>query len=408
MSEQPFTLDRLQQIWPEIRAQGQEFWALVVEVWQEGVFGVDIGRVMTALMVLLAFLGLRKLITRFLLHEMAQLAERTETRFDDKIIRGIKGPVSFVPIVAGIYFAGQTLGLEEDLAFMVDGLVRSLIAITIFWALHNAISQISNMLTGLRRVLTDELLEWLVKALRAGIILIGAATVLEIWGIAVGPIIAGLGLFGVAVALGAQDLFKNLIAGVLVLTEKRFQRGDWILVDGIVEGTVEKINFRSTLVRRFDKAPVYVPNAFLSDNAVTNFTKMTFRRIRWFIGVEYRTSHDQLVQIRDAIEAYILGNSEFAHPPEVTTFVRLEGFGASSIDFQIYAFTRTTQWTEWLRIREALAFEIKRIVEGAGTAFAFPSTSLYVESVPTGERPALEEPSDAGSTAAILPGIREA
>ena len=122
----------------------------------------------------------------------------------------------------------------------------------------------------------------------------GAATILEIWGIKIGPILAGLGLFGVAVALGAQDLFKNLISGFLVIAEKRFNPGDWIRVDGEVEGTVETINFRSTLVRRFDKAPVFVPNSKLSDNSVINFSSMTFRRIYWVIGVEYRTTVDQL------------------------------------------------------------------------------------------------------------------
>ena len=81
-----------------------------------------------------------------------------------------------------------------------------------------------------------------------------AKEVLELWGIKIGPIIAGLGLFGVAVALGAQDLFKNLISGILVLVERRFQVGDWIFVEDVIEGTVESIGFRSTVVRRFDKS----------------------------------------------------------------------------------------------------------------------------------------------------------
>ena len=122
------------------------------------------------------------------------------------------------------------------------------------------------------------MMDWLVKAVKAVLFFIGVATVLDVWGIKIGPIIAGFGLFGVAVALGAQDLFKNLISGILILGERRFMRGDWIKVDGVVEGTVENIGFRSTLVRRFDLAPVYVPNAKLSDGSVTNFSKMTFRR----------------------------------------------------------------------------------------------------------------------------------
>lgn len=76
-------------------------------------------------------------------------------------------------------------------------------------------------------------------------------------------------------------MFKNLIGGLLVNGEKRFNLGDWIKVEGVVEGTVEDIGFRSTMVRRFDKAPVYVPNSQLADKAVTNFSAMTHRRIYW-------------------------------------------------------------------------------------------------------------------------------
>ena len=173
-------------------------------------------------------------------------------------------------------------------------------------------------------------------------------------------------------------LFRS--AGILILTEKRFVPGEWIRVDGVVEGTVEKINFRSTLVRRFDKGPVYVPNADLADNAVVNFTRMTHRRIKWLIGVEYKTTTEQLKYIRDHVLEYILNHPEFAEPPEVATFMRVDSFGPSSIDFLLYCFTKTTNWGEWLRLKEELAFEVKRVVEeGAGTAFAFPSTTVYMD-----------------------------
>jgi len=225
------------------------------------------------------------------------------------------------------------------------------------------------------------MIEWLIKAMKIAFIFIATAAILEVWGIKIGPIIAGLGLIGVAVALGAQDLFKNLISGFLIIAEKRFNIGDWIKVEGVVEGTVEAIGFRSTFVRRFDKAPVYVPNAKLSDNSLINFSSMSHRRIYWLIGVEYRTSIEMLREIRDNIENYILESHAFAHPPEVPTFVRIDRFNDSSIDIMVYCFTKTIVWGEWLEIKEALAYKIKEIVETAGTGFAFPSQSLYVETL---------------------------
>ncbi len=168
-----------------------------------------------------------------------------------------------------------------------------------------------------------------------------------------------------------------------MIAEKRFNIGDWIRVDGVIEGTVESIGFRSTLIRRFDKAPVFVPNSKLSDHAVINFSSMTHRRIYWKIGVEYRTTVKQLRQIRDSIEQYILESEYFEKPPKVPLFVRIDRFSDSSIDIMVYCFTKTIKWGKWLEIKEALAYRIKEIVEDAGSSFAFPSQSLYVETQPT-------------------------
>ena len=362
--------------------QLQEFWALVSDVWRSGVYGVDIGRILTAFAIFFPFMVLRRLIAGLISGRLKAIVRRTATTLDDTFVEAIEKPLGFVPVVLGLFFAADYLQLDGVYHEGAQNLLRSVIAFTIFWAFYRAIEPLSSLTRKLEAVVTPIMVEWLIKAIRIVVFLIGLASILEIWGIQVGPIIAGLGLFGVAVALGAQDLFKNLISGILIIAEKRFAKGDWIRVDGVVEGTVESIGFRSTVVRRFDKAPVYVPNAKLSDTAVTNFTAMTHRRIYWKIGVEYRTSVEQLRTIRDSIEAYVLGNDEFAHPPEVSTFVRIDAFSDSSIDIMLYCFTRTTNWGEWLEIKERLAYEIKEIVEGAGSGFAFPSTSVYLEAMP--------------------------
>ena len=364
-------------------SQLEEFWALVVDVWRHGLLGVDIGEIVVAMAILLGFLMLRRLFTKLVIARLQAWSRRTETVADDKVIAGLEGPLRFIPVVLGVFIVAQYLDLQGTLALATENLVRSLIAFTIFWTFYRMVEPLSFLLERLETVFTPEMVVWMKKAIKVAFVFIGAATILEIWGIQVGPILAGLGLLGVAVALGAQDLFKNLIAGILILAEKRFSRGNWIRVDGIVEGTVEDMGFRSTLVRRFDKAPVHVPNSKLSDNAVTNFSNMTHRRIYWKIGVEYRTSVDQLRRIRDGIEAYVLGSDDFAKPPEVSTFVRIDAFNDSSIDIMLYCFTVTTDWGEWLAIKEQLAYRIKEIVEGAGAGFAFPSQSVYVETLPS-------------------------
>jgi len=357
----------------------EKFWEQVLVVWDKGFMGVSIGRIVVAIAILFAFVILRGLITKFIINRIKKFTEKTKNELDDDIVAALEKPLRMLPLILGIFIAAHYLNLKGDVSVFADKLVRSMIVTGLFWALVNVLEPLTILIDKLRAVLHEALLEWLVKLAKWLLIFIGVATVLEIWGIKIGPIIAGLGLFGVAVALGAQDMFKNLIAGMLIIIENRYQPGDWVMVPGVVEGTVENIGFRSTLIRRFDKAPVYVPNTKLSDNPVTNFSEMTHRRIYWKIGVLYSTNVDQLKQIRSEMEQYVLNNDAFAKPPEVTTFCRVDSFNDSSIDLSLYCFTKTTVWTEWLEIKEELAFKIKEIVLGAGSDFAYPSMTIYHE-----------------------------
>lgn len=360
--------------------RAETLWEIVVRVWNTSFVGYNVGDGLVALGVLaLAFL-VRGLFSHLLLRRLIEFADRSDNNLDGKVINALKGPIKLIPVIIGVYVAFTILDFHAETA-PVNGtqVVESLVVIALFWALHNVVVPVAFLMTRLRKALTPVMVDWLAKFLRILFVVIGAAAVLQIWGIPVAPVIGGLGLLGVAIGLGAQDLFRNLIAGILILTEKRFVPGEWILVDGVVEGTVVEINFRSTLVRRFDRSPVYVPNSKLADNAVTNFTRMSHRRIRWIIGVEYKTTTAQLQYIRDKVLDYIQNNPDFAKPPEVPTFMHVDSFGPSSIDYLLYCFTITTNWGEWLKIKEELAFELKKIVEEAGTAFAFPSTSVYMD-----------------------------
>ncbi|MBI1301830.1 MAG: mechanosensitive ion channel [Alphaproteobacteria bacterium] len=358
-------------------------WSEVVDVWNNGFMGVNIGQILVALLILAGFLVLRGLLTKYILYHLNKWSARSDTDIDDKIIDAIIPPIRFIPIILGVFFSTQYLDLDEGLADITSRVVRSMIAFTIFWGIHRALDPVRRISKKLEQLLTPTMMSWVFKFLKVVVIFVGAAVILELWGIAIGPLLAGLGLFGAAVALGAQDLFKNLIGGLTVIAEKRFYPGDWIHVEGVVEGVVEEIGFRSTRVRRFDKAPVYVPNSALSDSVTTNFSRMTNRRIYWKIGVTYSTTKEQLIIIRDALTDYLDKNEKFEKPPKVPTFVRIDSFNASSIDILIYCFTKTIDWGEWLEIKENFALFIKEIVEEkAGTGFAFPSQSIYLESFP--------------------------
>ena len=380
----------------ETRDSLEAFAGRAAEIWGVGVFGLELGAVLSALLVFVACLLLRGPFSRLVVGRLARWAEKTENKVDDAAVRALEPPLRFVPFVLGLFLAKEILpfaGLAERIA---DDVLRSLAAFVLFWALYRLAEPLRGLTGRLEDKIGAEVVDWTVRGLKIAFVALGAITVLEIWGIEVAPILAGLGLIGVAVALGAQDLFRNLIAGLLIIGERRLAHGEWIKIEGGVEGTVEAIGFRSTRVRQFDKAPIYVPNSKLADTALVNYTRMTHRRIYWMIGVEYRTTVDQLRRIRDGIEAFLLDDDAFAHPPEVPTFVRIDRLSDSSIDIMVYCFTVTTSWGEWLAIKERLAYRIKAIVEEAGTGFAFPSRSLYIET--GGDAPEIFVPPESDDT----------
>ena len=353
------------------------FKSLFLSVWEKGILGIDFFQILVGLGIFLLFLIFRGLISRLIIKKLEIISKRTTNKLDDTFVKSMMGPARFLPIVLGVFFASYYMSFSEDMRDFVDNLNRTLITILIFWIIHQIIEPISYILSGLDKILTRELIGWIIKSLKILIFILGAAAVLELWGIKIGPIIAGLGLFGVAVALGAQDLFKNLISGILVLVEKRFRMGDWIRVDGIIEGVVEKIGFRSTVIRKFDKSLAIIPNFQFAENAVINVSQTTNWLISWIITLQYDTTVDQLKTIRDKIEEHINKSEDFDQ--SIGVAVRVDKFADSSIDMYVRCFSKTNSWNEWLKVKENLALSIKQIVETNKASFAFPSQSIYVE-----------------------------
>lgn len=364
---------------------GKEF----ASVWETGVFGISVGEVVTALLIVLVFLGIRRIFFRFVVTALRALTRRTKTDLDDLLLAAMEKPIELAFVIVGLYVGAQVLPLSEDANAIYDKLIRSLIALMLFWAIFRSIDPLSSLMDrGIEMMgsvsMRDTMKGFFVKLGKFVVIALGIAAVFQEWGFNVAAVLGSLGLVGMAVALGAKDFIANLFAGLTIFLDRMFEKGNWIR-NTEVDGIVEDIGFRATKIRRFDKALVTIPNGKLAGEALINFSRMTNRRIYWTIGVEYRTTKDQLRLIIQDILGYLNESEDFETDPARTkTFVFVDSFGASSIDIMVYCFTKTTVWGEWLACKERLAYKIKDIVEGHGTAFAFPSTSLYVETLPFG------------------------
>jgi MscS family membrane protein len=306
-------------------------------------------------------------------------ANTSESTHDDAFVESLKKPLTLVPLGIGIYAFVNALPLSDTYNSYGALLVQTYFYLAVFWSIADSIDPLRDFIGEKYDFLSTTLRAWIFRAIKFVAYLVGIVSVLELWGIDAASIIAGLGLFSVALALGAQNFFKNLIGGLLIIGEKRFKQGDWINVEGVAEGEVEKIDFRSTLIRRFDKAPIFVPNSVLSDSEIINFSAMPFRRIMFNVGLIYQTSPETIMAIRKDIETYIANNNDLANADEATTTIRVTQFNDSSIDMLIYCFTRSTKWHDFCAAREQLILEIMKIVKKNGSDFAYPTSTIHLE-----------------------------
>jgi len=192
-------------------------------------------------------------------------------------------------------------------------------------------------------------------------------------GVDVVPLLAGLGVGGLAVALAARPTLENLIGGLILFSDKPVRVGDFCTF-GSMSGTVEGVGIRSTQIRALNRTLISVPNAKFVDMEIVNWARCDTMLIEATLGLRYETSDDQLRYVLIGIREML-----HAHPriEESTIRVRFAGYGESSLDVSVRIYALTRDWNEFYAIREDVNFHIKRIVEASGTGFALPASVMY-------------------------------
>ncbi|MDX1296079.1 MAG: mechanosensitive ion channel family protein [Sulfurimonadaceae bacterium] len=332
--------------------------------------------------ILLVFIILRFKLIEALMLTLIKLTQKTKTTFDDKIIEVLETPLRWGVIALGFYFAFSTFTVTADIRESVQHLLRSTIILLAMWIFYRALNIFSDSMLAISRKfhsdLGESLANLIVTVLKVFVVIIGLITVFQEWGFNVSGFLASLGLVGMAFALAAKDTAANLFGSLVIFTDRPFKIGDWVKTPD-VEGTIEGIGMRSTKVRTFAQALVSVPNGVLANSAILNWSEMGKRRIKMMVGLTYDTSSEQMQNILDDIRT-LLKNDEEIHPE--TIHIYFTDFQESALGIFCYFFTNTTNWGDYMQVRERINLEIMKIVETHNAAFAFPSQSLYIESMP--------------------------
>ncbi|MBA4536502.1 mechanosensitive ion channel family protein [Bacillus aquiflavi] len=337
-------------------------------------------KILITIGIFLLFVIFRKIFAKYIFKIILRLSKKTPTDFFTHLLTSFENPIRWFFIIIGIYLSARYFPYFNHENPLFLKLMRSSLIVLVIWGLYNFSSSSSLLFRKLNNRLNIEidqmLIPFLSKTIRFIIIAIGISMIAEEFGYDVNKFIAGLGLGGLAVALAAKDALGNLFGGVVIITEKPFSIGDWIMTPS-VEGTVEEISFRSTRVRTFAQALVTVPNATLAVETITNWSKMGKRRISFHLGLTYDTPKEKIEKIVRRIEELLRSHPDIH---QETIFVKFDQFNESSLDIFLYFFTKTTNWGDFLTIKEEINFKIMDIIEEEEASIAFPSRTLYVSS----------------------------
>ena len=307
---------------------------------------------------------------------------QSPTVWDDALLNSVRKPLSLLIWVLGFSWAAELISVEAEadtaLTLMIEP-VRYLAVVGLFtFFLNRFIRECENGFIKNGADLTTA--HAVGKLLRISVFITAALTVLQTLGISISGILAFGGVGGIAVGFAAKDILANFFGGLMIYLDRPFAVGDWIRSpDREIEGTVELIGWRLTVIRTFDSRPLYIPNLVFASIALENPSRMRNRRIYETIGVRY-ADVAKVKQIVDDVRSLLQNHEEI--DPQRTLIVNLNGFAPSSLDFFVYTFTKTTDWVKFHGIKERILLEIYAIVESHGAELAFPTSTIQIESMP--------------------------
>ncbi|WP_199119974.1 mechanosensitive ion channel family protein [Pedobacter sp. ASV28] len=254
----------------------------------------------------------------------------------------------------------------------IDKIFLFLIILSIFWIVLRMVDFIAHVLL-VRAAKTknksdDQLVPFIKELLKFIIAFIGFFVLLGyVFEVNAVSLITGLGIGGIAIAMAAKESLENLLGSFLIFMDKPFTVGDVVKVDG-VEGTIERVGFRSTVLRSTDKTTYVIPNRSMIDGVLENITMRNARRVKFDIGLTYETSSESVKKIIEEINRYLK-----EHPGITDGTVALDSFGDSSLKVQIIYLVPMKKEFDLLKIKEEANFKIIEIVQRNGSEFAYPT-----------------------------------
>ncbi len=338
---------------------------------------------------------LRWLLTRLLLKPLRIVVSRTESQLDDSLVEACISPLRVAVVGFSLILVTLLFSFSAEVVQIAQAAGRSLLIGAVFFAIMRIFEVISlqpaafERLTGI--TIPERLLPFLNTVLKFLILALGAIFILQEFNFDVAALIASLGVVGIGISLASQNTVSNMFGFAAIVSDNPFKVGDFIRTPA-VSGIVESVGVRATRIRQLDQALVSVPNHLLTDAIVVNWSRMQKRRLDLTLAFTYSTSSEQMRALLDDVRALLESRDEIASDSVMVFF---NDMNASSLDVRVICQVLDKDFRAFTSLKETLFLEIMGIAERLEVNFAFPSQSLYIESLPGApvpDKPAAEAP----------------
>lgn len=322
--------------------------------------------------------GFASFFLKRLLARVLKKLGRTSTYWDDVFVEAMRRPVTW-----GVWLIGLDVAIDlvyqqtQNVIFSYSDPIRDVgVLLCITWFVLGLIRG-AEIEYGREAEQADRhTAEAIGKLLRLTVLITAGLVILQTLGFSISGVLAMGGIGGIAVGFAAKDLLANFFGAMIIYLDRPFTVGDWICSpDRQIEGTVEKIGWRVTVIRDFQSRPLYVPNSIFTSIIVENPSRMANRRIYETIGIRY-DDLENVDHIVDAVETMLREHEEI--DTGKTMIVNFNAFNDSSLDFFVYCYTRTTQWVKYHEVKQDVMLRIASIIESHGAEIAYPTSTLHL------------------------------
>lgn len=359
-------------------------------------------------LLLLIFLGMvaRALVAWLVRSQSRRVLKRRGEDADVSVLDKAAKPIGTIVMAGVVWYLLPALrfGVQANNVMLVAlRVVAAASAVLVTYRLVDVVSDVLQRRASKTDTrLDDQLVPLLRKSAKTIVAVLGVIFVLQNLEVDVASLLAGVTVGGLAFSFAARDLVANLFGSVAIFAEGPFQIGDWIVVDGKQEGTVEEIGMRSTKIRTFYNSVKYIPNSTIANAVIDNYSQRKKRRTHITLGIGYDSTPQQVEAFTDGVRAILQANPTV----EKSAFeVHFKGFGESALEIMVYFFLDTTVWSEELRARHNLYLEFMRLAQRVGVSFAFPTRTLHVASMASPKEPPAAAAPDEATLASAVEGF---